>query len=210
MVENTHNRGGGVVLPVGAFESLVEVAHAREVPVHLDGARLFNAAAAVGCAASDWASRADSVSVCLSKGLGAPVGSVLCGSRAFVTRAHRYRKMLGGGMRQAGVLAAAGRYALTHHLERLVLDHQRARALAVGLAGLPGLRVDLERVQTNIVFVALEDSARFATAAELLSAVSADVRAVVSGPRLLRLVTHLDVDDAHVARAIEAFGRALR
>jgi threonine aldolase len=210
MVENTHNRGGGVVLPVAAFQAVVEAAHAREVPVHLDGARLFNAAAAAGCAASDWASRADSVSVCLSKGLGAPVGSVLCGSRAFVTRAHRYRKMLGGGMRQAGVLAAAGRYALTHHLERLVLDHQRARALAVGLAGLPGLRVDLERVQTNIVFVALEDSARFATAAELLSAVSADVRAVVSGPRLLRLVTHLDVDDAHVARAIEAFGRALR
>ena len=209
MVENTHNRGGGVVLPVDAYQGLVDVAHKRGVPVHLDGARLWNAAVAAKVSPAAWAAASDSVSVCLSKGLGAPVGSVLCGTRAFVRRAHKYRKMLGGGLRQAGVLAAAGLHALEHHFERLRDDHARARRLAEALAQLPGLRVDLSRVQTNLVFAEVVEGARVLDAATLLSRVSEDVRGVVSGPQTLRLVTHLDVNDDDVTRALAAFERAL-
>lgn len=208
MIENTHNRGGGVVLPVAQMEGLLQLTRARGVAVHLDGARLFNAAVAAGVEPSAWARGCDSVSVCLSKGLGAPVGSVLCGSQAFVRRAHRYRKMLGGGMRQAGYLAAAGLYALEHHVQRLARDHARARRLAEGLSGMAGLRVALDRVQTNIVFVELEASSRFTTPAALLEAVATDVRATSMGPRTVRLVTHLDVNDADVDRALAAFTRA--
>jgi len=209
MVENTHNRGGGIVLPVDDYRALVDAAHARGVPVHLDGARLWNAAVASKLPPAAWASLSDSVSVCLSKGLGAPVGSVLSGSRSFVRRAHKYRKMLGGGLRQAGVLAAAGLHALEHHLERLQDDHVRARRLAEGLARLPGLRVDLNRVQTNLVFVDVDEGTHPLDAATLLARVADDVRGVVSGPRTLRLVTHLDVNDDDVTRALAAFERAL-
>lgn len=207
MVENTHNRAGGVVLPVERMVEIAGVCRARGLALHLDGARLFNAAVATGRPAADWGRRADSVSICLSKGLGAPVGSVLCGSRAFVRRAHRFRKMLGGGMRQAGILAAAGLYALDHHVTRLAEDHRRARRLAEGLAALPGVRLDPARVQTNIVVFGLEPTAP--DPAALCAAVAADVRALPFGPRQVRLVTHLDVDDAGVERALAAFARAL-
>jgi threonine aldolase len=178
---------------------------------HLDGARLFNAATAqaaltgmdVRAEARRIAGCFDSVSVCLSKGLGAPVGSVLCGSREFVARAHRIRKMAGGGMRQAGMLAAAGSYALDHHLDRLAEDHALARRLAEGLAGLPGLQV--EPPQTNILFVDLTGPAK-ERSAELLEYLKA--RGILAtGLYRLRFVTHLDVDAAGIERAITAITR---
>jgi threonine aldolase len=205
MLENTHNRAGGVVLPVAQMRAVRDVCASRGLALHLDGARLFNAAVAAGEPASAWGALADSVSVCLSKGLGAPVGSVLCGSRAFVRRAHRFRKMMGGGMRQAGILAAAGVYALDHHVERLADDHRRARRLAEGLARLRGVRLDPARVQTNIVIfepVSLEPG-------RLCALVADEVRALPFGPGRVRLVTHLDVDDDGIERALAAFGRVL-
>jgi threonine aldolase len=205
MVENTHNRAGGVVLPSEKMREIAGFCRARSLRLHLDGARLFNAAVAAGEPVSAWAGEADSVSVCLSKGLGAPVGSVLCGSRAFVRRAHRFRKMLGGGMRQAGIVAAAGLYALDHHVDRLGDDHRRARRLAEGLARLPGVRIDLARVQTNIVVFALETSDPAAFCGE----VAEDVRVLPFGAGV-RAVLHLEIGDVDVERALAAFARVLR
>lgn len=207
MVENTHNRGGGKILAPAAFGELAAYAHGRGLAVHIDGARIFNAAVATGVGIDAWTSRADSVSFCLSKGLGAPVGSLLCGSAAFIRRAHRYRKMLGGGMRQAGVLAAAGLHALEHHVERLAEDHRRARTLAEGLSTLRGIDLDPASVETNIVIARLAPDAP--EPAALCAALAAEVRAVPFGPRGVRFVTHLDVDDADVTRAIAAVARAL-
>jgi threonine aldolase len=177
---------------------------------HLDGARLFNAATAqaalTGAGVREEARLIagcfDSVSVCLSKGLGAPVGSVLCGSREFVARAHRIRKMAGGGMRQAGILAAAGSYALDHHVDRLALDHALAKRLADGLANVPGLQV--EPPQTNILFVDLLGSAK-ERSAELLTYLK-ERGILATGLYRLRFVTHLDVDAAGIDRAIAAIG----
>jgi len=175
---------------------------------HLDGARLFNAATAqaaiTGADIREEARRIagcfDSVSVCLSKGLGAPVGSVLCGSRELIRRAHRIRKMAGGGMRQAGMLAAAGTYALEHHLERLAKDHSLARRLADGLANVPGLQVEPQ--QTNILFVDLSGPAK-ERAAELLAYLQ-ERGILATGLYRLRFVTHLDVDAAGIDRAVAA------
>src|SRR5438309_4473017 len=149
--ENTHNRHGGAVWPLEALRAASATAREHGLAVHLDGARIFNAAIAAGVPARTIADCADTVSFCLSKGLGCPVGSVLTGSAEAVTAGRRWRKMLGGGMRQAGVLAAAGVFALEHMVDRLAEDHENARVLAEGLAGLPGLRCDLDGVQTNIV-----------------------------------------------------------
>jgi threonine aldolase len=195
VVENTHNRGGGKPWPTAALAEVVATARARGLGLHLDGARLWNAAIATGLPEHELARGFDSVSVCFSKGLGAPVGSALAGSRALVTKAHRLRKMLGGGMRQVGVLAAAARYALDHHRDRLALDHANARAFAAGLEGVPG--VSVPPVETNIVMIDLPMDARLAAHAcaergLLLSAF---------GPRRLRAVTHLDVDAADVHEA---------
>jgi threonine aldolase len=196
------NTWGGQVLPLSYCEAATALARRRGLATHLDGARLFNAAVATAQAeGGDARDRAraiahhfDSVSVCFSKGLGAPVGSALCGSKALIARAHRIRKMAGGGMRQAGVLAAAALHALDHHIDRLAEDHANARALAEGLQGLPG--VTLAPPQTNIVWVDLS-SARAAGAAERLH----DAGVLCGGERL-RLVTHLDVSAADVRRAI--------
>lgn len=202
-IENTHNMSGGRTVSVAETERIAAVAHARRLPVHLDGARLFNAAAALRVPASALTAPVDSVSFCLSKGLGAPVGSMLCGSGAFRRDAHRFRKMLGGGMRQAGVLAAAGIYALTHHVERLADDHARAQRLAEGLAGIAGIGVDPALCETNIVI------ARVADAPALVARCAAfGVRFLALGPRLARFITHLGVDDAGVERAIEVVRRA--
>ncbi len=204
IVENTHNFGGGTVWPLPLLRSVAHTAHHHGLFAHLDGARLLNAQVASGHAASVLAEPFDSVSLCLSKGLGAPVGSVLAGSREWIERARRFRKMFGGGMRQAGVLAAAGLYALEHHVDRLVEDHRRARRLAEGIAGLPGLEVDLEAVETNIVFVTCRPPA--GPAADLASRLAAQgVRVGVTGHDRIRLVTHLDVGDEDVRKAIEAF-----
>ena len=152
-LESTHNRGGGTVYPLETLREIRRIAAERGLGVHLDGARLFNACVATGTPVHEAAAQADSVSFCLSKGLGAPVGSVVTGTRAFIDRARRARKMLGGGMRQAGVIAAAGIVALETMVDRLREDHANARLLAEGLARLPGVTIDLDLVQTNIVIL---------------------------------------------------------
>ncbi|MGO8971346.1 MAG: threonine aldolase family protein [Myxococcaceae bacterium] len=203
LLENTHNRGGGAVWPLEAFARVVAVAREHRLAVHLDGARLWNAEAATGSPVRSWAELSDSATVAFSKGLGAPVGSVLVGSRSFIHEARRLRKRLGGGMRQAGIIAAGALYALEHHVERLAEDHRHARQLAEGLAVLPGLRVDLARVETNMVYAdfpcaAPEAVARLRAAGVLGHAV---------GPRTLRFVCHLDVGAEEVRRALEAARR---
>ena len=156
-LENTHNRGNGAAFTVEQLRPVVEVARAHGMAVHMDGARIFNASVALGVPAAELASVADSVTFCLSKGLSCPVGSVVCGSREFVARARHMRKMVGGGMRQAGVLAAAGLVALDTMVDRLAEDHANAKRLAAGLACLPGIVIDPSHVETNIVYAELED-----------------------------------------------------
>jgi threonine aldolase len=189
------NTCGGKVLPLSYIEAATTLARSRGLATHLDGARLFNAAVASNTPARQIASHFDSVSVCFSKGLGAPVGSALCGSRTLIARAHRTRKMLGGGMRQAGVLAAAAAFALEHHVVRLADDHANASRLAEGLQGLPGVKV--EPPQTNILFVDL-DPARAAGAVTRLR----EAGLLCTGLYRLRLVTHLDVSTEDIDRAI--------
>jgi threonine aldolase len=208
-LENTHNRHGGTCLTPGETAAVAAVAHAAGVPVHLDGARLFNAAVALGCPARDLTAPVDSVTFCVSKGLGAPVGSVVCGSRAFVERARRVRKMVGGGMRQAGILAAAGIVALERMVDRLAEDHANARTLAEGLAALPGLAVDPAGVQTNIVIIRVSRGDRAASMAateELVRGCAArKVKVHAMGPTAIRCVTHKDVDAEDIRRALDAF-----
>lgn len=196
-LENTWH---GRVLPLPYLAQARELAKANGLGYHLDGARLYNAAVAGGVSAARIASHFDSVSVCLSKGLGAPVGSVLLGPRELIDKARRWRKVLGGGWRQAGQLAAMAQYALDHHVERLAEDHRRAASFAQALAELPGVQV--EAPQTNLVFITVPDG-RQAALAEHLAAAGVRV-SVGRGPRI-RLVTHLDVDDAGLARAVAAF-----
>jgi threonine aldolase len=152
-LENTHNRSGGRVMPLALHQELCSVAHDRGLAVHLDGARIFNAAIATGCSAADFARDVDSVQVCLTKGLGCPLGSFVAGSHEFIQRVDRARKRLGGGMRQAGIIAAAGLYALRNNVDRLADDHRLARKLAERLNELPGLSVDLESVESNMVYI---------------------------------------------------------
>ncbi len=189
------NTWGGQILPQAYIEAATALARSRGLATHLDGARLFNAAVASGVPAAEIARHFDSVSVCFSKGLGAPVGSALVGSRELVARAHRIRKMLGGGMRQAGVLAAAALHALDHHIDRLAEDHANARALAEGLSGLPGVTVTPP--QTNILFVDLAPE-KAAGVVERLR----DAGVLCTGLLRLRFVTHLDVSAADVDRAV--------
>jgi threonine aldolase len=207
-LENTHNRHGGTCCTPEEIAAVAAVAHAAGVPVHLDGARLFNAAVALRRPASDFTRDLDSVTFCLSKGLSAPVGSVICGSAAFVARARRVRKMLGGGMRQAGILAAAGLVALERMVDRLAEDHTNARTLAEGVARLPGLSVDLASVQTNIVIFRLgglrgRDPAG-ATEALVRGCAERKVKVHAIGPTAIRCVTHKDVDADDIARALDA------
>jgi threonine aldolase len=202
------NTLGGKLLPFDYVQQATQLAQARGLSRHLDGARLFNAAVAQAAqTGSDALTQArliaqcfDSVSVCFSKGLGAPVGSALCGSREFIARARRVRKMAGGSMRQAGVLAAAASHALEHHIARLAQDHALAQRLADGLAGVEGLQ--LEAPQTNMVFIDLTGAAREKSAALLPYLADQGIRA--TGLYRLRLVTHLDVDAAGVDRAVAA------
>jgi threonine aldolase len=202
-LENTHNRSGGRVWPAAQVGRVQAAAHALGLALHLDGARLWNAAVASGRPPRELAAGFDTVAVCLSKGLGAPVGSLLCGSRELIARAHRYRKLLGGGMRQAGILAAAGLHALAHHVERLAEDHENARLLAGALAGHPRLGVDPAAVETNMVMVDLLAGAP--DGAAVVAALRArGVLASAFAPRRLRLCTHLDVDRAGCLAAAAA------
>jgi threonine aldolase len=191
-IENTHNRGGGRVFPQAEVEAIAAVAHARGLRVHLDGARLLNAAAATERPARELAAPADSASICLSKGLGAPVGSVLAGSRAFVASARRYRKMLGGGMRQVGILAAAGLYALDHNTARLTVDHENAALLARGLECVSGVALPFGPPETNIVILDLLPPAPVAEAVLGACAERGLLLSSIS-PARVRAVTHLDV-----------------
>jgi threonine aldolase len=193
------NTLGGKPLPLGYQRAATELAHGRGLATHLDGARLFNAATALGVGPQEVATGFDSVSVCLSKGLGAPVGSVLVGSRDFIDRARRPRKMLGGGLRQAGVLAAAGIYALEHHVARLADDHANAQRLADGLRGIDGIAVD--GPHTNMVFATVP-AARLAALTAFMQ--QRRIRLLARSP-VLRLVTHLDVDRGGIDRAVAAF-----
>jgi threonine aldolase len=202
-IENTHNRHGGTCCTPEDMAAVAAVAHGAGVPVHLDGARIFNAAVALGRPARDFVRAVDSVTFCISKGLGAPVGSLICGSAAFIARARRVRKMLGGGMRQAGIIAAAGIVALERMVDRLAEDHVNARVLAEGLAALPGIHIDLASVQTNIVILRVD---RPGGAAELVAGCAArKVKLHAMSPTYIRCVTHKDVDADDIRRTIDAF-----
>ena len=207
-LENTHNRGGGRLQPYENVESLCGWARRKGLRAHLDGARLWNAAVASGIPPARWSQQFDTVSVCFSKGLGAPVGSALAGPRELIREALRHRKVFGGGMRQAGVLAAAALYALDHHVDRLAEDHANAQVLAAGLRQIPGVRLDPAIIDTNLVYFHLE--AGRLTAADLVARLCG--RGILmgeSGPYSIRAVTHLDVTAADVQRAIEAVAAQL-
>ncbi|CAA9564451.1 MAG: Low-specificity L-threonine aldolase [uncultured Truepera sp.] len=204
VLENTHNKAGGTVVPLERCREVGQLAREEGLPLHLDGARGFNAVASLGTTLAEFCAPFDSVSLCLSKGLAAPVGTVLLGSREFIREAHRYRKMLGGGMRQAGVVAAAGLVAVETMTERLGEDHARARTLAEGLARLPGVEVNLAAVQTNMVYLDVTDAGGFAQRME-----AAGVRVGALGPRTVRLVTHYEVTDDDVRRTLETAERNL-
>jgi len=200
--ENTHNMAGGKVMPLEVLRGLRELASEHGLPLHLDGARLWNAAAATGVALSEYAAQADTVMVSFSKGLGAPIGSALAGSSEAMARAWTLRRRLGGGMRQVGILAAAALYALDHNLPRLPEDHARARRLAESVDGLGGFRV--VPPDTNIIMIDIErDDLTPDDAVSFLE--NGGVLVLATGPRRLRAVTHLDVDDAGIERACEAF-----
>lgn len=195
-LENTHM---GKVLPLSYLKEAKQFAEARGLPMHLDGARVFNAAVKQGVDVRDITRHFDTISCCLSKGLGAPVGSVLCGPAARIIKARRWRKLLGGGMRQAGILAAAGIYALTHHIERLQEDHANALALARGLASIDGLEIDPQSVQTNILFADIKaDMNR-------LCGFLKEKGILIDNSNHLRLVTHLDISGEAIEETIKAF-----
>lgn len=201
-LENTHNRGGGKVYPVETIAEIREYALSHNIQMHLDGARLFNACVATGLAAHDYAQYFDSLMFCFSKGLGAPIGSIIVGSKEYIERAHRYRKMLGGGMRQVGIIAAAANYALEHNINRLEQDHQHAKMLAETLAQIKKFYIDPETVETNIVI--FDVSRTDYTSAELVEMLQQKgVLMVPFGEYLVRAVTHLDVNRQHIERAID-------
>lgn len=200
-LEDTTNRGGGSVYPIERLDALTALAREHGLKVHLDGARIFNAVVASGVPLERRARDVDTLSFCFSKGLGAPVGSVLCGDAEAMRTARRIRKMLGGGMRQAGILAAAALYALEHHVDRLAEDHDRAQRLAEGLNGL-GLQTD--PCDTNLLYVHVSEAAQVVE--ELAQH---GVRCLAVGPSTIRLVTHLDVDDVGIATTLTAFAEVL-
>ncbi|MFB3908538.1 MAG: low specificity L-threonine aldolase [Candidatus Eisenbacteria bacterium] len=207
VMENTHNRAGGRVLPLEGMEATAAAAREAALAIHLDGARIWNASVASGIPERRYAALADSVSVCVSKGLGAPVGSILAASAPLVDRARHIRKRLGGGMRQAGILAAAGLYAIEHNRARLADDHRRARVLAERLREFPELSVDLDQVETNIVIAGV----RAGTPEGWCAALAEEgVRIVPFGPGALRIVTHLDAGDEEMRTAAAAFEKVAR
>ncbi|UOQ71720.1 threonine aldolase family protein [Hymenobacter cellulosilyticus] len=200
-LENTSNRGGGSCYSMEAIASIAEVAQRRGLALHLDGARIFNALVATGQDAADYGKYFDSISVCLSKGLGTPVGSVLLGSKAFIHKCRRIRKVMGGGMRQAGILAAAGIYALEHNVARLADDHRRAQELGATLAALPYV-AEVLPIETNLAIFRLQDE--IAPETFLAQLEQQGIRASSFGPQMIRFVTHLDVDDTMIERVNHA------
>jgi len=209
IVENTNNRGGGTIWPVEQVASLRALAERRNLHLHMDGARLLNACVARGLAPTDYTQHVHSVSLCFSKGLGAPVGSIAAGPNSFIRRCHRFRKMFGGAMRQAGILAAAALYALDHNVERLAEDHANARRLAEAIAGLPGIRLDPTNVETNIIIFEVEPP--LGTSADLVARLrERGVWVLATGPNKVRAVTHLDVSRSQIDHAITVFRQVCR
>lgn len=205
-LENTHNRGGGRIYPVEKIQAIHAWARQQGLILHLDGARLWNAIVATGIPARRWGELFDSVSVCFSKGLGAPVGSALLGPREFVRRARRIRKLFGGGMRQAGVLAAAALYALDHHVERLAEDHRNAQVIAKAIAETPGMHLVPPEVETNLIWFRVEREV--GTAKEVAAALKErGVLIHAAGPQTLRACTHLDISAAQADRVATIIGR---
>ena len=203
-LENTHNRGGGAVYPIDRIKEIHNVARAEGLAMHLDGARLLNASVASGLPAPQITQYFDSCTLCLSKGLGAPVGSVIAGSEEFIGKAQRYRKMFGGGMRQAGILAAAAIYALENNVERLVDDHLNAKLLAERISSAPGLHIEPANVETNIIYLRLEPDEAWVDAPGLAAAMGQrGALALALGNHGMRLVTHLDVSREEVERAAD-------
>lgn len=198
--ENTHNRHGGAVWPIEDLRAAADAAHEHGLRVHLDGARIFNASVALGVPAKEIAETADTVTFCLSKGLACPIGSIFCGSPEDIEEAKRWRKRLGGGMRQVGVLAAAGLIALDHMVDRLAEDHANAHTLAEGLSELPGVKCDVDRVQTNLVFFDLDNmpADRFVDECAKRGLLTA-----ATGPRRLRFVTHYGIDSEDIQSALK-------
>jgi threonine aldolase len=208
-LENTHNRGGGRVYPLEKIQAIAGWARQHGLIMHLDGARLWNAAVATGIAPAVWARHFDTVSVCFSKGLGAPVGSALTGPRDVITRARRVRKLFGGGMRQAGVLAAAALYALDNHIDRLAEDHRHAQVIARAIADTPGLRLDPPEVETNLIWFQVDPDLGMARdVAAALKQRGVLVHAT-GGPQFLRACTHLDVSAAQAEQAAETIRRTV-
>jgi threonine aldolase len=203
-VEQTTNMGGGRVWPLDRMRGVLEAAREAGLRAHLDGARLMNAVVASGVPAADYASGFDTAWIDFTKGLGAPVGACMAGSAELIAEAWRLKQMMGGALRQAGIVAAAGLYALDHNVERLAEDHANARVLAEGLAELPGAALDPSKVETNIVIFEVDDGPR-----RMAELAEAGVEITAVGPTRLRAVTHLDVDRAGIDRALEAFRRVL-
>lgn len=208
-LENTHNRAGGCILPQENVEAVAAVAHAAGIPVHLDGARIFNAAVATGRSVAELTAPVDSLTFCLSKGLAAPAGSVLLGTREFIEEARVHRKRLGGGLRQAGILAAAGLVGLHSMVERLAEDHENARTLAQGLNEIDGLEVHMETVQTNMVMCDLLDP-RWDAASFVAALREAGVLVIDMSPRRVRFVTHKDVSAADIQEALARIARIVK
>ena len=200
-LENTSNRGGGTCYSLETLTEIGDIARESDCRMHLDGARFFNAVGASGNSASELVAMFDSVSICLSKGLGAPVGSVLVGSKPFIQEAHRWRKMFGGGMRQSGILAAAGLYALEQNFDRLKDDHDHARKLAESIQGLHGLHISMDTVQSNMVYVQTEESAD--SWKQKLE--EQGVLCFALGENTLRLVTHLHIDEKQIEEVSKVF-----
>ncbi|MAO69906.1 MAG: low specificity L-threonine aldolase [Euryarchaeota archaeon] len=202
-VENTSNRGGGTCYSQENLDAIAKVAHENDCAVHMDGARLFNAAIATGTNPARIVRDYDSISICLSKGLGSPVGSLLVGSSEFIAQAHRWRKMFGGGMRQAGVIAAAGIYALEHNISRLDEDHKRANKLAIAINEMDMFSVNIEGVQTNMVYIEINGDLNANQVVEKLA--EHDVHVLALGDNLLRAVTHIHITDEDINKSINAF-----
>ncbi len=200
-VENTHNRAGGTIYPLPTIEEIGEVAKRHQLAYHLDGARLWNATAATGISEADYAAPFDTISVCLSKGLGAPIGSLLVGSTQLIRDGRRIRKMLGGGMRQVGIIAAAGLFALRNNRSGLSADHQKAKVLAEGLSSFSAVKLNPDDVETNIVMFDITDGRSALEVLESLAGVG--VRMVPFGPTRIRATTHRDVSDDDIMRALD-------
>jgi threonine aldolase len=208
-LENTHNRGGGKIYPLDKIEAISAWARYNGLAMHLDGARLWNAIVVTGIEARRWAQHFDSISVCFSKGLGAPVGSALSGPRPFIAKCRRIRKLFGGGMRQAGTIAAGAIYALDHHIDRLAIDHKNARLIADAVTDTPGLSLQTPEVDTNLVWFRVDPSLGNAKAVAA-TLKEHGVLVHVAGPQALRACTHLDVSTTQAERAAQVLRKALR